>query len=431
MHVVRQFMKAAFMRADWLTPGRARAYCEIFGLFGWATFVLMLLQPYWNAKPDAVPVFGDFVSFWAASHQVLTGHMAEVYDASKHHLAELAAFPGQTFGNFAFFYPPTFLLTCVPMALLPSALAASFWLASAGVAFVRALRRILPQPWATIPILAFPGFVINFTNGQNGILTAALLGWGAVLMRQRPFLAGLCLGCLVIKPQILLAAPVVLLCARQWRVIAGGIVSGMTLIAASWMVFGTVAWTGFFRMSRSARQTFEMGHVPFWKMQSVFTSVRLLHGSISLAYTIQITTTVLVLSCVGWLCFHLNRKKADQSGAGPCAPEMMLMIGALPFCTPFLLDYDLGCLAFPMAWVLARALKTEWLPGEKFILFLAYTYLFGARFCGLLIAVCPTPIIASALLLLVIRRVAPDVFASLSSCVTRLFRRHRTLAEMK
>ncbi|WP_242011920.1 glycosyltransferase family 87 protein [Acetobacter oeni] len=312
-----------------------------------------------------------------------------------------------SFGNFAFFYPPTFLLTCTPLALLPYGVSASLWLGTASVAYVSALRRILPWRWALIPILAFPGFVIDFTNGQNGLLTAALLGWSMMLMRQRPFVAGLCLGCLVIKPQLLVAAPVILLCTRQWRTIAGGIVSGGGLIVASWIAFGTVAWSGFFRMGHSARVTFEMGYVSFWKMQSVFTAVRLLHGNVSLAYVLQTTTTVFVFFLVGWLSWRMNLKNGNGSFAGDCAPEIALMIAALPFCTPFLLDYDLACLAFPMAWLFIQGRSTEWLPGEKIILFLAYIYLLGARLFGMATLVCPTPFIASALLLAIARRMAP------------------------
>lgn len=424
-------MNAAVIRAVWLTPGRARAYSEIFGLFGWVLFLLMLLQPYWNTRQASGPPFGDFISFWAASKQVLTGHLADVYNASKHHLVELAEFPELSFGDVAFFYPPTFLLTCIPLALLPVRLSASVWLAGAGIAFVCAIRRILPQSWALLPIVAFPGAVVDVTNGQNGLLTGALLGWGAVLLPRRPFMAGLCLGCLVIKPQMLVAAPVVLLCARQWRAVAGGMVSGAGLIGASWLAFGSGAWAGFFRMSHSARETFERGYVSFWKMQSVFTSVRLLHGGVVVAYIVQITATVLVLAMVGWACFRVTQRKASLRFQGECAPEIILMITALPFCTPFLLDYDLACLAFPVAWLLVQARGSDWLPGEKFILFLAYIYLFGARLMGLMTHICPTPVIASALLLLVMRRVLPDEFAKAGARLAAVFRRGDSLAGLK
>jgi hypothetical protein len=83
-------------------------------------------------------------------------------------------------------------------------------------------RRRKVHRWAILPILVFPGTLVNTGHGQNGFVTAACFGWSMVLSRRRPFLAGACLGFLVIKPHLLLAAPVVLLTARRWTVIAGG-----------------------------------------------------------------------------------------------------------------------------------------------------------------------------------------------------------------
>ena len=51
-------------------------------------------------------------------------------------------------------------------------------------------------------ILAFPPFSSTPEHGQNGFLSAALIGGGALLLDKRPVLAGLCFGALVYKPQL-------------------------------------------------------------------------------------------------------------------------------------------------------------------------------------------------------------------------------------
>ncbi|NHN89276.1 glycosyltransferase family 87 protein [Acetobacter conturbans] len=394
-----------FLQANWLTRGRALAYCRIFGLYGWGLFLSIIVVSHGGKNFEGLPICSDFVSFWAASSQVLHGHSAEVYDAVKHHQAELAAFSDFSFGNFAFYYPPTFLLVCLPLALAPYRLSLAVFLILTAIAFVGALRRLLPQRWALMPILAFPGLVIGVANGQNGLLTGALFGWAMVLMRARPFLAGLCLGCLVIKPQLLVAAPLVLLCARRWWAIAGGLCSGSMIFAVSWVVFGSSGWNGFFHMSHEARVVFEHGYVQAWKMQSVYAAVNLLCGREWLAYAVQGMATVMALSLAGWLAARSRALPRNARSIG--APEMAVMIAAMPFCSPFLLDYDVACLAFPLGWVLLQARDTGWWSGEKFVLFVTYAYLLGARLFGGLTHIGPTPLVATALLFVVARRIAP------------------------
>ncbi|BCK75607.1 hypothetical protein AA0242T_0557 [Acetobacter aceti NRIC 0242] len=418
----------ALLQADWLNRGRALAYCRILGVYGWGLFLSIIVVSHWGTDFEGQPICADFVSFWAASRQVLQGHVAEVYDSAKHHLVELSAFPGLSFGNFAFYYPPTFLLVCVPLALVPYRLSVALFLILTGTLFVRALRWLLPQRWALLPILAFPGLVIGVANGQNGLLTGSLFGWAMVLLAEHPFVAGLCLGGLVIKPQLLVAAPVVLLCARRWRAVAGGICSGLGLIAASWLAFGASGWNGFLRMSHEAQGAFSHGYVQSWKMQSVFAAAHLLHAPAWLAYGAQITAAVSALSLAGWLAAHLRRRVAELGERAVASGQVAVMIAAMPFCSPFLLDYDLACLAFPMGWLLLQAQRTGWWSGEKFVLFLAYIYLLGARLFAELTHVGPTPIICAALLCVLARRIAPDKWSDLKRIIlsktTRLSRRH-------
>ncbi|MFT8717770.1 glycosyltransferase family 87 protein [Acetobacter sp.] len=416
---LKRAVDCAFLRANWLTRGRALAYCRIFGFYGWGILLVILVRSHGGKNFEGQPVCADFVSFWAASWQLLHGHTAEIYDGAKHHLAELALFPGLSFGNFAFYYPPTFLLFCAPLALVPYRLSVALFLIATTTFFVQAFRRLLPQNWALMPVLAFPGLVICVINGQNGLLTGGLLGWAMVLLASHPFLAGGCLGCLVIKPQLLLAAPVILLCSRRWWAIAGGMFGSGVLILASWMAFGTAGWEGFLHMSQEARGVFEHGYVQAWKLQSVFAAVTLLHGPQWLAYVVQILAMGTALSLTGWLATCLRSNGSGWDAQTRATGQMALLIAVMPFCSPFLLDYDLACLAFPMGWIVAQAVRSGWWSGEKFVLFLAYIYLLGARLFSQFTHIGLTPIVAGALLLVLARRIAPDAWTRLKAGMMR------------
>ena len=83
----------------------------------------------------------------------------------------------------------------------------------------RKLRRLSgrdardPAP-AARPLLiaaAFPAVFVNIGHGQNGFLTAALLGGALHLLDRRPWLAGVLFGCLAYKPQFGVLIPFALL----------------------------------------------------------------------------------------------------------------------------------------------------------------------------------------------------------------------------
>src|SRR6185503_5308407 len=80
----------------------------------------------------------------------------------------------------------------------------------------------------TVLILAaaFPGFFHLLAWGQTSGLALLCFTLACVaLQKKRRFLTGLAIGCLVFKPQLGLAAAIVLLLAQEWRIVAGAVVA--------------------------------------------------------------------------------------------------------------------------------------------------------------------------------------------------------------
>ncbi len=352
---------------------------------------------YGGVDPTGKPLGTDFVSFWTASQLALGGHPAAAYDPTQHEAAQQALFPGSRPGYYAFFYPPVFLLLCLPLALLPYLASLIAWLLAGLMGLLACVRLILPKPWPVLPILASPAVFVNAGHGQNGFLSAACFGSAMIMLERRPFVAGLCLGVLSFKPHLLLAAPIMLLAARRWAVIAGTVVAVLGLMGMSWLLLGTGAWAGFLQVSPLARAVLEEGLVEPWKMQSAFAAVRLLHGGVALAYSAQVGVAAVVLLLLG-------RCAARRPGA---APEGALLVAGGLLCTPFLLDYDLACLLLPIAWVTAEAQRTDWWPWEKLALLAAYMLPLVSRplaEAGVPIA---TAVLAGLLLIVARRAAAP------------------------
>ena len=115
----------------------------------------------------------------------------------------------------------------------------------------------------------------NTLVGQNGFLTAALIGGTLYLMPVRPVLAGICLGLLSYKPQYGLLFPLVLIAAAQWRVFISAGVTTVALAFVSWLAFGTESWQAFVHWMPMFSQAFlSEGKATWWKLQSLYSLVR-------------------------------------------------------------------------------------------------------------------------------------------------------------
>ena len=106
--------------------------------------------------------------------------------------------------------PPIYLFVGAGLASLPYFVAFASWIALTWSAFALTLRRIIGHQLGLILAAAFPATWFNVAIGQNGCLTAALMGWTLLLLDSQPVLAGLCLGALTYKPQFGLLFPLVL-----------------------------------------------------------------------------------------------------------------------------------------------------------------------------------------------------------------------------
>src|SRR6202042_1202111 len=124
-------------------------------------------------------------------------------------------------------------------ATLPYLIAAMIWLLTTLATYAAAIAGILGLRTGILFALGFPAALWNVTAGQNGFLTAALIGGTLGLLQRRPALAGICLGLLTYKPQFGLLFPLVLIADRQWRTIASAAITAIALAVLSWLVFGS------------------------------------------------------------------------------------------------------------------------------------------------------------------------------------------------
>ena len=113
------------------------------------------------------------------------GRRGVAYDWPLHKAAEVRALGHDFGGYYGWHYPPPFLFVAAVLALLPYLGAVLVWLAGTLAAYVATLRRHPRRSRRDFVALGFPAAIWNVTAGQNGFLTAALIGgtlrrWNAV-----------------------------------------------------------------------------------------------------------------------------------------------------------------------------------------------------------------------------------------------------------
>ena len=356
------FVEAA-RTGSWLTPARLRAYCLILaGLAGLVLSGIVATADDWVAR-DGQPVGTDFSNVYAAGRLTLEGTPAAAYDPARQHAAERAVFGGRDVPFYGWHYPPMFLVPAALLALLPYGPALLVWMAATLSLYLVAIRAIVPRPETLLAALAFPAVFVNLGHGQNGFLTAALLGGALLLIDRRPAVAGMLIGLLAFKPQFGVLIPLVLLATGRWRTIAAAAATVALTAATTLLLFGTAIWRAFAASTGFTRTVvLEAGGTGWEKIQSLFSAVRAAGGPVEAAFLAQGALAVALAAGLAWL--WRSRAAFDLKAAA-------LAVACL-LATPYVLDYDMVVVAVAIAFFVRHGLARGFRDYEVSVLAVAY-----------------------------------------------------------
>jgi len=375
---------AGFWRLEWLSSDRVRAYSRM--LF--VALLILLAKPF----SDAIGKAGsDFYAFWAAGKLVVAGHAASAYDP-----ATIGAVQATTGWHeiMAFVNPPAMLPIVAPLGLLPFAAAWIVWVAVTWTLWFLAARRLAPKlGW---PIAAWPSGALAAGHAQTGLFTGSLFAFAAHALERRPFMAGLALGALVIKPHLAILVPLALLAGGQWRAIAGAACSAVGMTALAVLLFGTNVLSAYPQSWEVSRQLMgEPTQVFLLRMATVFAQVRLFMPN-GPAMAVQIVVS-LAVAVVVWRRWR---------SPGPLDGKLALLAAGTALATPYLFNYDLPFLIVPLVWLACQSASRGWPAYDKLLLAGLYLGTYTARAFALPLGINLTPLVALCLFVLVARRTA-------------------------
>jgi hypothetical protein len=294
---------------------------------GFAALLSMLLITMSCANAFAYSRVFDFNVFWDAGRLAWEGR------------------PNASWAEGILFYPPPFLLTVQLFALLPLAAGLTAWVVVTLVCLIGASRG--HSGVSPTAILAFPPSAVNGMIGQTGFLIGALYLAAARLLTTRPFLSGVLLGAMVIKPQMGLLVPFALIAGREWRAFAGACGGLMLMCGLAALAFGAESFPIWLASLDGPKSVLMAGGSGWQKMASVFAALRTLGVAHNFAMATHIAVALLALVAV-IRTWAFNRDSSARFAVLACATALA---------SPYFYVYDLVFLILPVVWCYQKSAK--------------------------------------------------------------------------
>jgi len=336
----------------------------------------------------------DLTFYYAAAKIGLSHGWQSIYDlrlqqealdalGSRIQIAELARYIS----------PPPVAWLAVPLTLLPfqvayfvwsalllAALGWTWYLAAPGTGRIRLVHLAAAVGW--LPV------IYGLQLGQPSLfVTLGVAGSYALLRRDRPFLAGLALGALVLKPQLAFLVPAALLVSGRYRAFWGSVVAVGALALVAALVVGPDGISTY-----QERLSFAAG-VPVNRELTIAALI----GNIPVARVVQALLAIWALA----LAYRLR-------GRGHEWVFIPALVGGL-VASPYLHLDDLVMLGLA-AWLY---LRTSPRPGWSWIAVIAMVIAAeGIPFWG------PLPVIAGELFVLLLLSLMPRHEAHKSAAVS-------------
>jgi hypothetical protein len=202
-----------------------------------AVAVGFVIYPLVESQNDVIN--SDWPAF-ATGARILVSDPGHLYDFDVQRRVELQVTGGRTLitlginGILPFVAPAWVGFFAVPFELLGTNLGGRLWilfgLACLAIGLYLAVRPRSPS--AILPAFASVPTAVLLLNAQLDGIVALGIG-AAISLWSRPFVAGLCLGLTLLKPQLVLPLGAALLVTRRWRVLGGWAASGLLLWGAA------------------------------------------------------------------------------------------------------------------------------------------------------------------------------------------------------
>ncbi len=342
----------------WLTVKRLRAHGTILALCLWSLYTWNLATPGLRDRNGNLKGT-DFLHFYTLGTLAVAHRGSDLYDMNAQAALAAQRVPEAAGIRYLPLYPPQVSIFFAPLAHFPYGWALILWLCCSvllyGIccyAVWRACPNLRDHGWTVVLLAAaFPAVFHLIAWGQTSALALACFTLMFFLLRdKRDFLAGLVLGCLILKPQLGLAAAVIFISIGAWKIVVGAALSAAAQLSAGILYYGMEPlrqWIHLLQNARVVLPLLEPKPYQTYSLRTFWTMLIPWHG---LAFGLYAVSAMAVLG------FTIACWKRSQSV--PLALRYSSLLLATVLAAPHLTVYDLVILA-PAFLLLA-----DWLIGR-------------------------------------------------------------------
>jgi len=293
----------------------------------------------------------DFLQFYTYGSLIREGRASHLYDAHAHaQMAALRVDRRLTLTGFHPNYSPVIALLMAPLSALTFLQAAAAWSAislllygMAVVLLTRTTETLRADP-LTVALLAasWPALFVVLRYGQISALTLACLSAAVWLHKDGNSLAsGVALGLLAYKPNFLIAPALIVLLAREWRLMGGLLLGAALELSLAVAVVGPTAFAEYAQILIALAKRPDLvqlysteSHSFRGVIQAITTDRRILAGALLVG-----------VAFATWAGRRIWRDSDDVRLRWSALTLAML------FSSPHLLTYDLLLLAVPLVLI--------------------------------------------------------------------------------
>ena len=325
--------------------------------------VLAIIDLQWSYTLHYKLAQPDFYVYYLAAQLGRAHGWAAIYDPALF-LPPVTAAVGKPL---PYLNPPELAWLVTPLSFLAYPLAAWIWTGLLAAAFVfvwyltapgRRMVRLMYGLGAAVLLPVFVG--VLFGQVSLIVVAAVALAWW-LLSRGRPWLAGLALSALILKPQLAFLVPLPLLVGGYGRVFLAWLVVSVPLAAITLLATGI----GVFQQMSRSLQTVSL--VPGPIQSSLVRQLPLPLAALGIAAVLGASMFIL------WRC----------RGRDPSRPIAVGLIASV-LVSPYVNFYDLSALVLA-AWLILRSNPSRW---QRVATLGMYVPLYGAPIWPFVTLVC-------------------------------------------
>ena len=311
------------------------------------------------------PPGSDFLQEWIGGQILLDGDADRLYDwkyaRQLQHDPQRTGFEWAPDQYYPIVYPPFYYALLTPLARLDCLTAAREWCLVNGLAYCLAFAllatecsRFTPQArWFPLIAILYSPVLLSLNMGQkSGFLLLLFATTYTLYANRRPAWAGLIFGGLLFKPQLAIVLLAAMVLRREWRFLAGFLVSASAAAAMSLWIGIQPCWD-FLQVALSAGRYMEHGGYQWEHAHNLWCGIRgFFPGG-------QLGVAAVAFGLVAALLVGLVMRSSRPTAA-PDSLEQAEWFGMVVLLTillsPHFFTYDLSLLILPMVFVASRLL---------------------------------------------------------------------------